>query len=283
MHEDPAVMMMQAAHLIRQNTAKERQEQLLRIQMYQKQLDEINLQTSTWKEDTQKLKKRIVDVQRQANIQVAELAKSRQRVEHLQQIDGDISYNLQTQTCMGKKHRRHVALQAAADADKLLVIEEVDYAQTRIKDTSEALCDLKQGLEQAERRGMMLLDKKHQQLKEKESCEQICEEGRRVHAELQARQQKLRTGSAACARKIAELEKCNASSSRAIIGTVEEIASLGKSAMLQGLDSGHHNEKQKIRRVMQMEKENIEFRNQNMKLQAEVRRLTKVQLRAYDC
>jgi len=166
----------------------------------------------------------------------------------------------------------------AVDQDRLLVYEEVDYQGWLVHESKESLREEAAELERNGRRGLQLVAERRRLMRERVSCDDICDEAEETEEKMCAVRSKLRQDISEHDENIEKLEKENYRTSFEI---EEAVAKIGKAANLcigTGRHCGHRNEKQPIQRMLQIEQDNVHYRKENMELQNEVRRLTKLNI-----
>ena len=113
---------------------------------------------------------------------------------------------------------------------------------------------------------------------EVESCTKISAEAQEEHAALTAQGANLGASIQACKVDNAELDRGNAAAALAILRVLGDITARSAQLLSSGQHCGHHNQKQKIRRAVNMELENVRFRKENFALRSELRKLQRLEL-----
>jgi len=251
-------------------------EQLERIQLLQRTLVALEDQCKHEEEGVRQISSRVVGVRELAMRHQLELRSVQERVSGLLDIDKAIIQNIRNKFERDTQYWKFNEVADAAHYDKALAVEEVDHLNQLLYETREELRNQCLCVESAGRHGLKVLGERNQLSSELENHRSLLNHAALERDALRSRKVQLTSDVKDCDLRLGKLELENAASMERITGLVEQIADLGKRAIENGCDSGHHNSKQKIHRVLQMELANIKLRRENLMMSIEIRAHQKI-------
>ena len=221
-------------------------------------------------------------VRQSAQAQFLELKELRNRVKQLSEIDNAIVEASRVNYGRSRCDSKRQAVLDAVELDRMLALEEVDHARRLVQEATEALHKEKMEIESNSRYGLSLLSKRNAMRSELETACSIRDESEKDFRRMAQEAAILRDDIQTCDIHIALSEKENSAVWPEIEEMTGKIASVMHEAIATGRHCSHLNQKQKIRKMLRLELENLRLRKANLELRREARDARRIAIERND-